>query len=1509
MNGLPAQLLALSGALECCEGVPQESLEEARLFLAACLVQQDPALLPLQPDPSVPAAINEAAQAGVALAVARSADGVQLRFLRQPYLSPATDPGLPTRVAGPFTDADGALVELRFFESLAMRSLLQDIPFINARRTLLRLPRETQPDAASRIFTIPAGTVWIEASLLVFGAPGFAALRVEGGTLEFDHPAGVVGPDGDLEIVDGIQWTLGLQPQAGPAANAEGRDGNALAVQLPTRLVVRSNGPASVEGPIGIEGFGSALRFDTPAGAPVAADTDIVFAYDAGASAWAIDGQRSALLGLAGECTVQVALWSLPVTQLAPQGAGEAAHGGTVGVVFQGALRSLLEEGPGQLGLSDCAVLANAHGIDLRCRRGEASARLAVSLWGQARTDIDLGPALNSVRFASRRDGAEILSASGGRLRSRWDLPRDASGSPFGCDAALDLFNLIVEAQGLRRIAMAASVAVPGRGQGLVLENAYLSVTPVRRLGFAGSGTALEAVGSGLARLEFDVLLGEPMLPDPYAANWTMPDQRRTVSGGLSVTLRWLAEAAPAMQVQLERGIDYPEPRVLAAESDPRLGERFHAGLAAQPEFLGLLDLSTRDHHFGVAFESLSDQTPVIDDANRLTVELRHVRLLMQPQVHWEPVQDMSAPGPAGATLRSVTHGGTTLMGADSGERVALLPGAVGRQVVAAADSGLHNAAALFSLPFGLRAYLHIDRGLKNPFVIPPVATRLHEPQFDAGLTAALQVRLRATGGLNPNRPPDPGRTMPGALHQTLNLTGGDSVLPPDVVSMFAFDEQLPLHAVDLSGYGLSCFSHWRREPKSVADDAVGVTQVQFDVLIGRTAYELIEVRSVLAPCQARVVRTIVLERRNSGRVQRFDSGWQAVDDGLFNRYVPFETGVLRGLRGIRRIRELPLPALTLSDRSVWRPVLFDADAQIDDLIAGGASSTLPALDHAGYIQIKPVGEVKLGGAAKPGDPPERLDAARMRALFEAVGGAIGGPVDGRSRLGGTLEMHLHALQAALALDDVGTTGFVVAAYGSPVLPRAGRWSVVRIDTATADVSPIDVQRGVPVIQRPGDVFKFVDPMQAHKAKPVADYGLLVSTESSRVLFPRPTVSAVAAQRGVLRSAPPLMADPAALVHASGHFPRSAFVLQGQVEPSFEISPANEWRLPIPDFAFTPPLPELATGAGWGVQRLFGAAGGALAPFTLQIDSALADAPLQMLQPPQQLVLDIPGFGTVLTMDASFEALSSAAAGLSKPAITFGPALDALKSVVDSLGFFDQLPAGLVVQVDVDVSPGPNPGFSVHLNLKFSIGGGPEGRIDIGVGKFFGEFELDAHFAAALGGKTGGRLSLVFQGDVQQGILPPLLYAGGLFRFAVEVGDSGKPVIELGLGTVTSIGGDLIGGLLALEATVKYGYMLVPETLKPGVLLGIDARAQLLAGLFSMSFSADALARIERFNREDKTVTIFAEIHVAGSVQVAVFFKESRSFQTQFEQRVPLGPLLLVAGVNPLAAAVIPLVL
>ena len=251
----------------------------------------------------------------------------------------------------------------------------------------------------------------------------------------------------------------------------------------------------------------------------------------------------------------------------------------------------------------------------------------------------------------------------------------------------------------------------------------------------------------------------------------------------------------------------------------------------------------------------------------------------------------------------------------------------------------------------------------------------------------------------------------------------------------------------------------------------------------------------------------------------------------------------------------------------------------------------------------------------------------------------------------------------------------------------------------------------------------------------------------------------------------------------------------------------------------------------------------------------------------------------------------------------FGQVLNALKDMVNALEAFIDLP--FKVEVHVTAGQGPSPSFIVHLNMKFRIGEGADERIDIGLGKFYGEFELTGELETALKGDSHGRLKLEFQGDVQQGILPPVLYAGGLFRFALEIGDTGHPVIELGLGTTTSLGGDLIKGLLEVEATIKYGYMLVPETLKPGVILGIEARAKLLAGLFALSFSADAMARVERLNSDDKTVRIFADIRVAGRIQVAVFFKKSVDFHTQFEQNIPLAPLLIAGNVNPLVAVAV----
>jgi len=235
------------------------------------------------------------------------------------------------------------------------------------------------------------------------------------------------------------------------------------------------------------------------------------------------------------------------------------------------------------------------------------------------------------------------------------------------------------------------------------------------------------------------------------------------------------------------------------------------------------------------------------------------------------------------------------------------------------------------------------------------------------------------------------------------------------------------------------------------------------------------------------------------------------------------------------------------------------------------------------------------------------------------------------------------------------------------------------------------------------------------------------------------------------------------------------------------------------------------------------------------------------------------------------------------------------------LGEFTNL--GFDVDVDVSAGDGPVPSFVIDLRLLLRLPAQPGERIDIGIGKFSGRFEVGGRFEAVPGAKSHGRLWVDLSGDVQQGIIPPGIYAGGQFKFRVEVGDREKPLVEMGLGTVASIGGDLIKNLVELEATVNYGYLLIPESLKPGVMLGLGVRACLLSGLFGLSFDVQAMARLERLALDTRSVTIWAAFDAVATVQLAWLVKEERNFRVQFEQKLPLELLAVAAGVNPLLAA------
>jgi len=141
-----------------------------------------------------------------------------------------------------------------------------------------------------------------------------------------------------------------------------------------------------------------------------------------------------------------------------------------------------------------------------------------------------------------------------------------------------------------------------------------------------------------------------------------------------------------------------------------------------------------------------------------------------------------------------------------------------------------------------------------------------------------------------------------------------------------------------------------------------------------------------------------------------------------------------------------------------------------------------------------------------------------------------------------------------------------------------------------------------------------------------------------------------------------------------------------------------------------------------------------------------------------------------------------------------------------------------------------------------------------------------------------------------------------LLKFHIDINDNGDTEWQLDAGTVASIGGDLIPGLIELEATVHYAYLLRPD-LRPGVRLGMDARAKLLDGLVGVKFGVDASVSVYRLAGGDiDTVRIVGDVHALGEITAAWVFDADFSRTVQFDQKIQMRYVACaaVSGLLPL---------
>src|SRR5262249_6859243 len=279
-----------------------------------------------------------------------------------------------------------------------------------------------------------------------------------------------------------------------------------------------------------------------------------------------------------------------------------------------------------------------------------------------------------------------------------------------------------------------------------------------------------------------------------------------------------------------------------------------------------------------------------------LSAQSRYVRAFTVPQISWEPLLNLTQPNvaedpPYGWNLYP-HDGGPTRLFNDSVKLVPIAPIPVTEFLVEDFEQRPTGfTGALFTLAFGLRAFAEFSRTNQFDASLPPAQLGRFRPAYELGaLKGALQLRVDA--------PPHPvksplfaGGTL--QLNEVRTQSGAftnSGTLGLDVGKIFnkqffydypeAFKPSgVPLSRIDFCGYGANVFSHWEDPTAAIA----ATSKAYFDVFSGRTAGEVIQVRSLIYPWGIRVVRTITMTRASDAYVFRFDTGWQAESDGIYD--------------------------------------------------------------------------------------------------------------------------------------------------------------------------------------------------------------------------------------------------------------------------------------------------------------------------------------------------------------------------------------------------------------------------------------------------------------------------------------------------------------------------------------------------------------------------------------------------------------------------------------------------
>ncbi len=1192
---LRTQLSILTGDLQPTQSGTDEDLAAAREAVLQALVggQTLPIASPevvakLTQAARIPAAIPESARQASNLAITNLTLALEppLVYRRDlPVRSPLIPSSVPSwaigqqpqRSYGPFVDAVGRQIHIDIFP------IIRQWRFV---RTAGGAPFLILPIVgsivASRPLPIAAGSLWFSGSAIEPTTPagGYCGIVISGGTFEIIGAAPHIAGD-EVIVAPGsiVRVSANVHAPVAPVGTGPGLDARlARPTYFPTLALQFGAANATCEptGQASLDVYGESVQLAPTAINPryVPSLRMLAIPLACQSPSFAVQSVQSDLFIPSGSAPILESTWSIPVTVVPATSLGAANGAGFLSLELGPGLSARWKGTPSAIPLASATLLVAPGLLGVQGQLSAAqSRRERIDLWdapSQCPSWLELNwpgsPLLTFIAAGSGTTGGsgnELLNGDAA-LTCTLDRPLTLDGARTPVSATRVPVFISRASEGFR-LFFEGALAPPSKPRrlGYALENAVLLTNGAVAIGFAASYDGTSCPQGRLA-LEFGLHQFLPSLPDPYAANFNLPDRLTDAVSAMLALVSWQASAKPDLEYRfapLPAAVlpqsATPQTGNSAPPTELTLGVDTHLLPAAG---LALLDVSSNADQFGVLLgpnekERAAGGLSVSSEGEIVRVPATQLRVFTQPAVQWEPVvtlQDTADPSYPKIISYSDNFGPSQLWN-QTATLIRAAPALALDAFVAAAASADANSPvfARFTLPFGMVAAARMtgrsdsaSTGTEVAYVRP----KFTAPAGQGGrqvMLKALHPQGQASASASPG--------LAGSAVQLSNASGSGSnaawsVLDTDVTTTFNANfatggthTQIPVTRIDLSGYGESAFSDWRNPE----DAAAVVSQVRLDVLVGRAAMEVVQIRSVLYPYAVRVVRTIVIQRANEGAVVRRDSGWQAVTEGAYaypdytvtpglNPSAPIKThpGVLTAAQDVVNILDTGLKFTTTKYGTILAAVRFDCALQIEGVVRSGSAAGVPARGQLGFVQLTDPNNIG------------KLDPEEYAELLGKYG-PLGGTVDSTIDIGGSGQLMRVARVGFGAAEGPGGPEFPATVWGSPLFPHgAGQFSMARHRGPSDPPVAVDPALGVPLTRAgavpsgpdPQAPYRFADPSDLLQPdSPVTEYGVVHDGGLQRTFFPRPIIAP--GSSAITSTQPGAIADPYLLPTTFGLFP------------------------------------------------------------------------------------------------------------------------------------------------------------------------------------------------------------------------------------------------------------------------------------------------------------------------------------------------------------------------------------